>query len=720
MRSPHRIPAAWILGSALLGWSAWAAAAEPAPAPRFDFKFQDARITSVMDYLSRETGWVFMLDNSEKGRDRVKDLASKVTLTAMQAQVTPEKALDLMNSALASFGLQAVRIRETVIVMTTEDAKKRSFEIYSGSNPDDVAYGDNFITQIIPLQYSDADQVRKDLQDLVSDKGKLYINKQSNALILVDSSTNVRRFLTLIRLLDQGVTKELEIRPFTLKNADATEVSRVVREIFEEESGQQQRGGGGRQEEQAQTVPGQKVKVSVDPRTNTVVVKCTKDSMVLIEKLIHEMDLKPVEVETTFVVHLKNADVTNVATILNNTLRASSSSSSSRRTTTGGQGGGMQFPFQALFGGGQGGTRGGQTGGGRTGGGGFQPMRAQEGEGGDGAGSGGTAGMEQLFGDVRVQADTESNSLVVLTNPKNYPLIKRLIDSLDMVRAQALIKVFIAEVTLDNETELGMEWSWQDNLQVGDDQGSASSWTNFDLASGTNLTGFRYQLLSENVDVLVRALKRKGKLKVLSAPRILVLDNQQATINVGREIPRITNSRVTDQGSVINSVQYENVGIALQVTPHINPDGLVRMAIQPEVSEVAPKSEGVPISEGAVAPVFVTSTAQTTVSIKDGYTVIIGGLIRDRISVSESKVPIIGDIPLLNLLFNSTSTEITKTELMIFLTPVVVRNQESLKQLSERETQSLEIMERWFLDRIANDGIPLDRIRRKRLAESLD
>jgi general secretion pathway protein D len=144
------------------------------------------------------------------------------------------------------------------------------------------------------------------------------------------------------------------------------------------------------------------------------------------------------------------------------------------------------------------------------------------------------------------------------------------------------------------------------------------------------------------------------------------------------------------------------------------------MQIQPEVSEQAPDSEGVPISEGAVAPVFVTSTAQTTVSIKDGNTIVIGGLIRERVAISESKVPIVGDIPLLGLLFQTKSVETTKTELMVFITPVVVRNTESLKRLSLRETQALDLMERWFLDRIANDGIPLDRVRRKRLKESLN
>ncbi|GEM_PF-3077160 len=676
----------------------------PKPAGKIAFKFDNARLTSVMEYLSHQTGWTFLVDT--KGNARSK--AQQVRITSVTAEpVERDRAVDLLNHALADHGLHAVRIRDTVIVMTAEEAKKRSFEIYVGADPDDVAFGDNMITQIIPIQYTAADEMRKELEDLLSDKGQLYVNKQSNALILQDTSTNVRRFLTLIHLLDQGVTKEVLIKPFTLKNADAGEVSRVIQEIFSEEDAEQRRPrglagliqrfiGGGRSQDQGSKIgPGQKVKVSVDRRTNTVVVKCQKDTMKLVERLIQEMDLEPAEVQSTFVYHLKNADVSNVATILSNVLKGGGASGRSGGSS-GSDGGG--FPFPMFFG------RGGRSSGGRRR---LQTIGAPEG------------GTHSLYGDVSVQADEETNSLIMLTSPKNFPLLKKLIDELDMVRPQVLIKVFIAEVTLDDETDLGMEWSWQDDLQVGDDRGSASSRTNFDLTSGTNLSGFRYQLISENIDVLVRALKRKGKLKVLSAPRILVLDNQEAAIQVGREIPRITNSRITDEGDTINSVQYEDVGISLQVTPHINPDGLVRMQVQPEVSEVAPESEGVPISEGAVAPVFVTSTAQTTVSIQDGQTIVIGGLIRDRIAVSENKVPIVGDIPLLGLLFNSKTHEITKTELMVFLTPVVVRNTESLKRLSDRETQALELMKGWLLDKIANDGIPLDRIRRKRLGEKL-
>jgi len=209
-----------VLATVLLLGHAALAQEEPPPPGKIAFMFKDAKITSVMEYLSRQTGWTFLLDTKGEAKSR----ADKVRLTAVEAEpVDRERALDLLNTALTDHKLQVVRIRETVIVMTAEEAKKRSFEIYVGSNPKDVKFGDNMITQIIPLMYSDVNEIRKELEDLVSDKGKLYLNKQSNSLILQDTSTNVRRFVTLIHALDQGVTKELLIKPFTLQNADASE-----------------------------------------------------------------------------------------------------------------------------------------------------------------------------------------------------------------------------------------------------------------------------------------------------------------------------------------------------------------------------------------------------------------------------------------------------------------------------------------------------------------
>ncbi len=690
-----------------------AAAAQEKPDQRgsISFNLRDAKISQVVEYLSRQTGWTIIFD---KHKDVQSKLDARITAVSLEP-VPADRALDFLNPALAQHGLSTVRVKDVVIVLTIEEAKKRTFEIYIGADPEQVPFGDNVITQIIPLKYSSVTDIKKELEDLVSNTGKLLLNVRSNCLVLIDTATNVRKFCSVINALDKSVNQEILIKPFTLQNADAVSVAKVINEIFEEDTQRRQsdQGGIGRfisrlmgQQEKPddKLQPQQKVKCSVDERTNTIIVRAAKDYMIQIEKLVEELDLRPMEIQTTMVYHLKNADVTNVTTLLTNLLQNRTTGTGSTAGRTGTTGG--QFPFNLLFGGARGG-QGGQTG--RTGTAGGM-SRTRQGEG----------GYEEIVGDVRVQADKDNNSIVLATNPKNFPLLRRLIDELDMVRAQVLIKVFIAEVTLDNETEMGMEWSWNDSVQVGDDDGSWQSSTNYGLTGASNNTGFRYQLISENIDVFIRALKRKGKMKVLSAPRVLALDNQQAKINVGRQIPRITNTRVTDTGNVINSIQYEDVGISMQVTPHVNPDGLVKLEVMPEVSEMAPESEGVQISEGAMAPVFVTSSAQTTVAVKDGQTVIIGGLIRNKLSTSEYSIPILGDIPLIGVLFKSEDVQETRTELMIFLTPMVVRNSESLNRLSEKETEALRIMDRAFLDGILNDGIPLDRVRRKRIGEQLD
>ena len=209
----------------------------------------------------------------------------------------------------------------------------------------------------------------------------------------------------------------------------------------------------------------------------------------------------------------------------------------------------------------------------------------------------------------------------------------------------------------------------------------AQLFTDFGISSATD--GLILRLVEENVEIALRALEKVGKLDVLSRPYILASDNHPATITVGQEVPFIRQSRTTETGQTINTIQYEDIGIILNVTPHINPDGLVIMDISPEISTLTGTT--IPISETVTAPVFAKRSAQSRVSILDGQTIVIGGLMEDRKTESIRKVPILGDIPILGWLFRRTVEEKTKTELLIFLTPHVVREPEALKAMSEDE-----------------------------------
>jgi general secretion pathway protein D len=183
----------------------------------------------------------------------------------------------------------------------------------------------------------------------------------------------------------------------------------------------------------------------------------------------------------------------------------------------------------------------------------------------------------------------------------------------------------------------------------------------------------------------------EGKLKVLATPRILVLDNQTANINIGEQFPVISNSTISSQGDTVNTIRYEDVGISLEVTPHINPDGLVTMEVSPEVSHVSDST--VQITDGLNAARITVNSAQTTVAVHNGQTVIIGGLIRDVVETVEDKFPILGDIPILGWLFRYKKEVTQRRELMIFLTPYVAYTIAELEELSDVEKAKLKLID---------------------------
>jgi general secretion pathway protein D len=199
-----------------------------------------------------------------------------------------------------------------------------------------------------------------------------------------------------------------------------------------------------------------------------------------------------------------------------------------------------------------------------------------------------------------------------------------------------------------------------------------------------------FQVTENDFTAAIRALDTVGHLDVLSRPYILASDNQLASITVGQEVPFITNTRTTDTGQTINTIQYQDIGIILDVVPHINPDGLVIMDVAPEISALTGTT--IPISETVTAPVFAKRSAQSRVSIRDGQTIVIGGLMEDRKTSTVQKVPLIGDLPFVGALFRRNQTTISKTELLIFLTPHVASRPDFLKAMSKDELEGARIV----------------------------
>jgi general secretion pathway protein D len=341
-------------------------------------------------------------------------------------------------------------------------------------------------------------------------------------------------------------------------------------------------------------------------------------------------------------------------------------------------------------------------------------MASAGGGGGGAMGGGGTASSansESLSEETYFQADPNTNSLLVMTSSKNYEKVKPIIAELDKPVGQVLIKVLFAELSHDNTVDWGTEFSMlnlrrngnatQTVSATGDTslvrQGSpvlAQPLSPFTSPLGPGATGYLNGLAIRTVqgdlDFTLHALQTSGKLNVLSRPYVLTRNNRLATITVADEVPIPSSSVSSASGGggvgVQTSFTYRNdIGIVLDVTPSINDDGLVNMVVTPKIT--TQKSQPVQIAENLNAAAFSTRSASTRVAVKDGQTIVIGGLIQDQNSNTVSKVPLLGDIPLLGELFKRTVKSKLKTELLIFLTPYVAKEPEDLTKISETEEQ---------------------------------
>jgi general secretion pathway protein D len=646
------------------------AAAEDAPAPLPEsngilLNFQDAPLKSVLEYLSEAGGFVIIEEAAVQGR---------VTVMSRQP-VNADEAVALLNTVLTEQGFAAVRNDRVLRIVALGDAKKMNVPVHYGSDPAQIAATDEVITQVIPLRYADAKQVRDDLASLIPSHADFSSNESSNALILTDTSANVRRVVEIVRALDTHMATVAEVRVFQLAYANAADAAKLIGDVFKEDSAassQNQgrapqffRGRGQQQNQQPEetTSRAPKVIASADARTNTVVVSGPSDALAVVADVIKQLDSNPVEEESVLVYSLKNAKADNLSELLN-TLFGQSSNTATRASatsgTTGGRTGGQnqqanQQPNQQS-------QRGGR----------FAQMLSQMSQTNQTTAAG-------LSGKVYCVADTDTNTILALTAPSNFERLRGIIGELDRAIPQVLIKVLIAELTWSDKLDVGAEFSILHTETDGDMFSLGSDFGLTDLTSG-----LVYRTVNSDLTAAIRALQENGKLDILSRPHVLTSDNQTATITVGQEVPFIRNTRTTETGQTINTIEYEDIGIILEVTPHINPDGLVIMDVRPEISTTT--AETVPISETVDAPVFAKRSAETRIAIKDNQTIVIGGLMQDSETETIRKVPLLGDIPLLGRLFSRKIKNKEKTELLIFLTPCVARDENELAGISERET----------------------------------
>jgi general secretion pathway protein D len=317
-------------------------------------------------------------------------------------------------------------------------------------------------------------------------------------------------------------------------------------------------------------------------------------------------------------------------------------------------------------------------------------------------------------GDIYFSIDQDSHKVVIVADADTMKAVSQVISNLDRPQPQVLIKVVFVEVTYNNALDLGLEGAWGKN--VGDNTSTAGA-SGFGLSSissalsSTNLNSAGlptsyfssvagspvtssgaglYQVMGANYQVTLRAIAQAGRAKILSRPSVLARNNQPATVTVGSEYPQITGTTYSTQGNAVNSVGYTDVGVILKVTPYITSEGMVQMILQPQISAVDPTT-AVTISAGVTANAITIRSADTVVVTPDGQTVVIGGLIQDSKTRTDTKIPLLGDIPYLGNLFKHQQTSDAKTELIMFLTPHVVAAPSLLAARSDEEQRRSEI-----------------------------
>lgn len=624
--------------------------------------FRDATLDTVLNYLSEEAGLIVLNSIELEGRVSV----------VSRRPMSVEEAVDLLNTVLKEEGYAAVLRGRLLKVVSLDDVKSQSIPVRSGNDPSVMGDSDRVITQIIPIRYADAAGIAEDLGGLIDrDFAEMTANTSSNSLILTDTEANVKRITEIVQALDLSIAQVTELRVFKLQYADATDTARLIVDSFQgqlsvedqinsviDQRFRRGRGGDDDDEQGGGSSRGVGVSASADERTNSILVSASPEIMGTIAEVIEDLDSDTTAKESVLIYPVRNMQALELATIFNELFQSTTSS-----TQVGGQNRAGNNP----------GGPGGQQGGGAR----VQAANA--------VAATGNSGAADLVGQVSAVASEDTNTLLILSPEKNFDRLTEILNELDRPVPQVLIRVIISEVTYDDSLDLGVEFS---AINVGSTTNDNVR-TNFNLFEST--LGLNYLLFDAgNFSAAVRALAATGKFDVLSRPYLLTADNQEASITVGQEVPFVTNSRVTDTGGTVNTVEYREIGIILTVTPQINSEGLVVMDLRQELSALTDRT--IPISDDFNGVVINQRNVQTQVAVGNGQTVVVGGLMQDQKQETVTKVPWLGDIPWVGNLFRRTERNNVKTELLVFLTPEVITDPRNLTGATQRvrdETEGL-------------------------------
>jgi general secretion pathway protein D len=605
--------------------------------------FSGAEIESVAAVVGQMTGRNFVLDPRVKG-----------TVNIVSARAVPLAAVyDIFLSALRLQGFAAVESGGVTRILPEADAKLHLRDL-AGAAPGD---GDRLSTRVYQLRYESASQLLPVLRPIISPNNPIAVYAANNSLVITDYAHNLQRIARIIEAIDRPGGGEPVVMP--LRYAAAADLADTLNRILAESPALP--GGAA----VAPLDPRARVFVAPDVRTNSVIVRSDNPSRIArVRAMVRELDVPTGASGNIHVVYLKNAEAARVA----ETLRAILTGEAPAPST---------LPGAPLV------------------------PTTQTSSSNSGVNSNARNGM--------VQADPASNAIIIQAPDAIFANLKAVIDKLDVRRAQVYVEALVVEVTADKAAEFGIQWQSIRDLNTNETRPLGG--TNFGVpGGGTNILDAARNLGSvgpglniglvrgqvsipglgtiANLSVLARALESDAKANILSTPNLLTLDNEEAKIVVGQNVPFIT-GQYAQTGSATTATPFQtierrDVGLTLRIRPQISEGGAVRLQIYQEVSSVQDRLNPAGIITNK-------RSIESTVLVDNGEIVALGGLVQDGTDTVVEKVPVLGDIPLLGLLFRYETRRQTKTNLMVFLRPIVVRDAAAYGPItSERYRQSQE------------------------------
>jgi len=610
--------------------------------------FDNADIYEVINSLSDILGINFIIDPAVKGKVNIHT----------SSEVSRNRLLPVMETIFDINNIALVKSGDMYKIIPVKNAKSKISTINAGRKVD-LTSNDRTIVQVIPLHYVSTSEVINILKPFISSGGNIIEYKKGNIIVATDTAASINKIVNMIDIVDIDTFEHTKINFFKIENADVEELAEELENVFTSL-------GISKTTEKS---PGIGISFIPIERVSCILaVSPIPDIFTKVEHWIKVLDTVDTDAEEqVFIYFVENGKAEEITDVLENiyedgnTKSRSSTSSRSKSKKTKTQK--SKKPGQTSF----------------------------------------------IQGEIKIVHDEATNSIIVRATPHDYAIIKKTIQTMDIIPKQVLIEVLIAEVTLGDATQFGVEWALRDDYakiggykgkdQIGNFNNSLRS-LNRDNATGDLgdlleigklATGLSYVFDSDRLKVFLQAQADENKLNVLSSPNIMAADNQEARIEVGEEVPIVTSEYVPlDTGSSSNSntstsrsIEYRNTGVILTVTPRINDKGLVAMDITQEVSQAQEISV-----DGIQSPVISNRKAETSLVVQNNQTVVIGGIIDTFEKRFMSGIPYLKDIPFIGFLFGTSATQKGKKELILLITPHVIET------INEAESVTREIREK--------------------------